>query len=271
MHDLEQRIRRAIPPVAAPDGNDATWRDVQDQMARSAASPVRPRRRRRRIAMIAVAACLVVSGVAVAAEPALLERLFPKGSDADRMEAIREQPANVPRAEAYATSEEIFSAMRDGQAARIPGHQVLLQHRAGDVATTLHAFPTDGGDVCYYWEGSFGSGSCGGAAFGPDDVVSATPSYYGIEGRWASVTSITGLTTDAVTDVRVRLADGTIQDTVMGRNSFLWYPRPNLDLMKYVASMGGAKKAPPPARAEPIALDVELVDGNMERVEIPAS
>jgi hypothetical protein len=271
MHDLEQRIRRVIPPVAAPDGNDATWRNVQDRVARSGESPSRPRRRRSRIALAAVAACLVLSGVAVAAEPALLERLFPKGSDADRMESIREQPSPGEPATGRLAEAEIFQAWLRGEAAQIEGHRVLLQHRNGSVATTLHAFPTENGDVCYLWEGSFGTGSCGGPAFGPDDVVSATPSYYGIEGRWTSVTSITGLTTDAVADVRVRLADGTIEDAVMGRNSFLWYPRPKMDLMKYVATMGGSKQAPPPPRAEPVGLEVELVDGSMERVEIPSS
>lgn len=271
MHDLEHRIRLAIQPAGSPHGNEATWRAIQSCLESPVVATLRPRRRRARIVLVVVAAFLILAGVAVAAEPALLKRLFPKGSDADRMEVIREQPSTVPHAGEYATGEEIFNAMRSGGAAQIPGHKVLLQHRNGDVATTLHAFPTENGDVCYYWEGSFGTGSCGGAAFGPGDVVSATPSYFGIDGGWTTITSITGLTTDDVTDVRVRFNDGTTQEAVMGKNSFLWYPRPNLDVKQYIAANGGSKKAPPPARPEPVGLDVELVDGSMERVTIPSS
>jgi hypothetical protein len=208
-----------------------------------------------------------LSGVAIAAEPDLLKRMFPEGSDGDRMGAMQEPPATVLSPEMTNETAKVIKQLSGPAPARIDGHRILLQHSDGPVNTILHAFPTESGTVCHYWQGNFGSGSCGSSAFQPDDVVSFTPNFFAVDNGWTTFTSITGLATDEVSKVRVHLANGLVEDAIMGRNAFLWYPRPYDNLERYVRSKRPLD-LPKPERSEPAFLEVELNDGSVRKVDL---
>jgi hypothetical protein len=264
MHDLDHRIRSAVRPLGSEEQDDAAWQQVAMSLRPNESIIPRPRRRLRLAAAI-VATCFLLTGVAVAAEPDLLDRLFPKGSDVDRMQVMREPAPDGAPADEVPDAAETIMRLQGGGPIRLDGIRILLTHRDGEVNTTLYAFPTKTGAVCHYWKGTFGSGSCGDYAFQPFDVITYTPSFFEVDGGWKTTTSITGLTTDDVVQVRVRLADGTLEDAVMGRNSFLWYPRPYDNLERYVMSKTPLA-IPKPERSEPAGIEVELTDGTIRRL-----
>lgn len=264
MHDIEDRVRRAFPDVQLGDRDDATWQLVLQGRSQST-QPVRPRRHRWRVAVVALAACVLLSGVAIAAEPGLIDRLFPKGSGGDRMEVMREpRPLGNGKAEdlPFEVKQMAERLTQSPDPIRLDGYRVLLDHRDGPVQTIAYAFPTESGEVCNVWFGTFGSGGCGGPTFQPGNVIANSIGHFEVTDGWSTITDIKGLTTDGVKSVRVRLADGTIQDAIMGHNAFLWYPRPYDSLERYVATSEPLKLARP-KRSEPVALVIEMDDGSI--------
>jgi hypothetical protein len=261
MHDLDTKIRQAFPPLDDVDADEASWQRVHRSLGQPVLS-VRSRRRPLRVALIAAAVCIVMAGAALAAEPELLTRLFPKGSGADRMEVMREpRPAGDGDLMLPPRAAEIMRGFAAGGPVNLDGVRILLDHTNGTVHTTLYAVPTESGEVCNFWVGTFGSGACGGDTFPSGSLISSSTGVFESADGWKTITVMQGLTTDEVRQVRVRLADGTTQDAIMGRNSFLWYPRPYDDLKRYVESRRPLD-LPPPTRSEPVGLVLELVDGS---------
>jgi hypothetical protein len=226
MHDLDTKIRRAFPTLDDVEADDASWRCVQLELGQPV-QRVRSRRRPLRVAMLVLCVLIVMTGAALAAEPGLLERLFPKGSGVDRMEVMREpRPAGDGDVMLPPRAAEIMRGYAAGGPVKLDGARILLDHTNGPVHTTLYAVPTENGEVCNFWVGTFGSGGCGGDTFPSGSLISSSTGVFEVDDGWKTITVMQGLTTDEVRQVRVRLADGTIQDAIMGRTRSCGTPAP---------------------------------------------
>ncbi|MCW2956980.1 MAG: hypothetical protein JWO69_1849 [Thermoleophilia bacterium] len=266
MPDFDERVRSAFG-AERPVETDV-WERV---LVRLDDAPVVSARRRRlpvRVLLVAALVAALLSGIAVAAEPGLLDRIFPGGSGADRMQAMKDPVAQPrePLPEDVAMMLEHMSGATDDPVVA-EEYRVLLDHAEGEVATTLYAFATRSGEVCYMWHGTFGSGGCSAQTFAPGSVLSHGASQFELRDGTTWTTAIQGLTTDEVARVRVRMVDGSIQDAIMGDNAFLWYPRPYDDLYRYAAS-AHPERLSPPDRSEPERLVVELDDGSTREVQV---
>jgi hypothetical protein len=258
MHD---RIRTTFPAV---DDRGAAERVMRATQALLDAPGTRRRRARRPVRVLAVALAIVIAiaGIAIAAEPGLLHRIFPSGSGAARMDVFQHPTDVSDHPDLPGSYGHVLETMADVAGTTPDDAHVLLHHRKGALEVTGIAIPARDGSVCLLWATNapgVGFGSCSPILPGLHEQHS-TP-FIGNGDGTGYVPMVAGMIDDSVTDVRIRLDDGTVVPAVRGENAYLW-------IQPQLAEAGARGTRPRLEVQRPVAILLDFDDGSSQAVRV---